>query len=295
MKKVLLGVLTMASIVFSSCSDDENTSVSQENLNLSISGLEDLGPDYVYEGWIMVDGSPVTTGTFTVDASGNLSQTSFPVDADQLALATAFVLSIEPAVDPDPAPAATKLLAGNFSGNSATVSSSNLVGDYNDASGKYILATPTDMDDTNEASGVWFLDNSGASPVAGLSLPTLPDGWKYEGWVVLNGTPVSTGTFTSVSAADDNAATSPYKGDTNNGPAYPGEDYVMGSAAGISFPLDLRGNATVVISVEPYPDNSAAPFALNPLAGSVPMNAEVHTVQDLSAGPVIAISGSVSR
>ena len=263
-------------------------------LTVDVSGLENLGDDFKYEGWIIVGGAPVTTGVFSVDDSGVLSSKEFFVDPTMLAAATKFVLSIEPTVDPDPAPADTKLLVGDFSGNTAAVSSVGMVGDFSASTGKYILATPTDTDATNEFSGVWFLDNSGMAPVAGLNLPTLPAGWKYEGWVVLGGTPVSTGTFVDLAAADDNAATSPYKGADNNGPGYPGEDYVTGSAAGVTFPTDLRGS-TVVISVEPSPDNSAAPFALKPLAHGVPAMAADHTVIDMGAGPVQSISGTVTR
>lgn len=299
MKNIILGILATSSLLITSCSDDDETTIptspTTSNLTLDITGLENLGNDYVYEGWIIVDDAPVTTGVFSVDNSGSLSQTTFSVDTEQLEKATTFVLSIEPANDSDPAPAATKLLAGNFSGTSASVSSTNLVGDFSDAMGKYILATPTDDDDTNEASGVWFLDNSSGSAVAGLSLPALPDGWKYEGWTVIDGTPVSTGTFTDVNMADANASTSPYKGSVGNGPAFPGEDYVMGSVGTTTFPIDLKGNGMVVISVEPSPDNSIAPFTLKPLAHAIPADAMVHSVLTMGAGPVSSISGTVSR
>ncbi|MFD2528669.1 MULTISPECIES: anti-sigma factor [Polaribacter] len=298
MKKVLnLAIIFALTTLFVACSDNENEPTTG-NLTVNLSGLEELGADFVYEGWLIVNGSPVSTGTFT---SVNFPQ-SYTVDLADLQDATKFVLSIEPAVDSDPAPAATKILAGDFSGNSASVNSDNIVVDASgdlktlgESYGKYILATPTDDDDTNEASGVWFLDNSDAPTVtAGLGLPALTDGWKYEGWVVINGTPVSTGTFLTGSGADDNAATSPFKGTLNNGPGYPGEDYVMGSAAGVDFPTDLKG-ATIVISVEPSPDNSSAPFTLKPLAHLVPSTAKDHTVLTMGAGPVVNLSGTVTR
>jgi hypothetical protein len=297
-KKTILGLLAIGLFAVSCSSDDDNNAPTNADLTLNLQGLEELGNDFVYEGWIIVNGQPVSTGTFSSVA---FPQT-FSVNAIQLNSATKFVLSIEPAVDADPAPAATKILAGDFSGNSANVNSNNTVVDSGstlvslaDSTGKYILATPTDMDDTNEASGVWFLDNTNAPPaVAGLNLPTLADGWKYEGWVVFDGTPVSTGTFTSASSADDNAATSTFKGDAGNGPAYPGEDYLQNAPAGITFPTDLKGR-TVVISVEPSPDNSAAPFTLKPLAHMVPANAMNHTVIDMGDGPVETLMGSVTR
>jgi hypothetical protein len=297
-KKTFLGLLALSLFAVSCSNDDDNNASTNSELTLNLQGLEALGSDYVYEGWIIVNGQPVSTGTFT---SVIFPQT-FPVDTEQLESATKFVLSIEPAVDPDPAPAATKLLAGDFSGNVANVNSDNIVVGSGSAvsslgasTGKYILATPTDMDDTNESSGVWFLDNTNAPNLtAGLSLPTLSDGWKYEGWVVFDGTPISTGTFTSAEAADDNATTSTFKGDAGNGPGYPGEDYLQNAPAGLTFPTDLKGR-TVVISVEPYPDNSSAPFTLKPLAHMVPANAMDHTVIDMGDGPVETLMGFVTR
>jgi hypothetical protein len=296
-KKTIFGLLAI-SLFAVSCSSDDDVTRSTANLTLNLQGIEALGDDYVYEGWIIVDGEPVSTGRF----SNVIFPQTFLVGINELNSASKFVLSIEPAVDSDPGPAATKILAGDFSGSSASVNSNNTVVDGGstltslaDATGKYILATPTDMDDTNEASGVWFLDNSNAPPaVAGLNLPTLTEGWKYEGWVVFDGTPISTGTFTSAGSADDNAATSVFKGDAGNGPGYPGEDYLQNAPAGLTFPTDLKGR-TVVISVEPNPDNSTAPFALKPLAHMVPTNAMNHTVIDMGDGPLDTITGTVTR
>lgn len=290
MKKMILASLAIGIFATSCSSDDDNNSSTNSELTLNLDGLEALGDDFVYEGWIIVDGLPVSTGTFS---SVDFPQT-FSVNSDQLDMATTFVLSIEPAIDLDPAPAATKILAGDFSGTLATVNSSGIVGDFSASTGTYILATPTDNDDTNEESGVWFLDNSSGNTGAGLSLPTLPDGWKYEGWAVLNGVPISTGTFLDPSLADENAATSIFKGDAGNGPGYPGEDYLQNAPTGMSFPTDLRG-ATIVISVEPSPDNSPLPFTLKPLAHVVPGDAMVHTAISMGVGPISNITGSVSK
>ncbi len=289
MKKVFLMALIAFSFIAVSCDDDDDTPTTSD-LTLNLSGLEALGSDFVYEGWIIVNGAPVSTGTFS---SVSFPQT-FTVDSDDLANATKFVLSIEPSVDPDAGPSATKILAGDFSGNSASVSSSAIVGDFSSSTGTYILATPTDMDAGNEESGVWFLDNSSGSAVAGFNnLPALT-GWKYEGWVVMNGMPISTGTFSSANGADDNAATSIFKGDAGNGPGYPGEDFLQNAPAGLTFPTDLKG-MTVVVSVEPYPDNSPSPFTLKPLAHMVPANAANHTAINMGSGPVVGLTGSVSR
>ena len=293
----LLGALAIGLLATSCANDDDAvfTPITPVNstLTVNLTGLENLGTDYKYEGWVIVDGAPVSTGLFTVDDSGIPSQTAFSVNTVQLAAATKFVLSIEPTVDTDPAPSNTKILAGDFSGNNASVNS-NIVADFSSAAGTYILATPTDGTNNNEFSGVWFLDNSSGSAVTGLTLPALAPGWKYEGWAVINGTPVSTGTFIDASMADENAATSPFKGNMGNGPGYPGEDYIQNAPAGLTFPTDLKG-MTIVVSVEPFPDNSASPFTLKPLAHMVPSSVMDHTAITMGNGPVMQLIGTVSR
>jgi len=294
----LLGALAIGLIIASCASDDDAFFVpvtpTNSTLRVSLSGLENLGTNYRYEGWLIVSGAPISTGVFTVNDSGVLSQTTFSVNTIQLASATKFVLSIEPTIDADPTPSNTKILAGDFSGNNANVNS-NIVADFSSASGKYILATPTDgASNTDEFSGVWFLDNSSGSAVKGLNLPVLAAGWKYEGWTVISGVPVSTGTFTDAVKADENAASSPYKGNAGNGPAYPGEDYLQNAPMGLTFPTDLRG-MTIVVSVEPFPDNSLNPFTLKPLAHMVPLTATDHTTIAMGNGPVMQLSGMVTR
>jgi len=284
-------MLAAAGLVFTSCNDDDSDGPSVADLTLSIDGLEDLGSEFAYEGWIIVDNAPVSTGTFTVDANGNLSESTFEVANSDLEAATMFVLSIEPVPDADPAPAATKLLAGSFDGNSASLSTSTVGGGFESAIGKYIIATPTGTGaDEEEFSGIWFLDNSSGSAVAGLDLPELEVGWKYEGWVVIDGTPVTTGTFLDVNAADEAA---PFSG-TNAGPSYPGEDFLNNAPTGLTFPTDLRGT-TAVISVEPDPDNSAAPFALKPLAGMIPATLSGNPYDIDNNVSASFPSGSVSR
>ncbi len=268
-------IFSLFSFTFlTSCDDDDEPTIDTATFETNFVGLEDLGDDYAYEGWLIVDGAPVSAGIFTVDADGNASQTSFEVNADDLAAATTYVLTIEPSPDSDPAPSPVHILAGDFSGNSADLTVGHgaaLANDFTASTGTYILATPTDMDDTNEKSGVWFLDPT-AGPGPGLDLPTLPEGWAYEGWAVVDGTPISTGTFTSVTGADSDASFS----GSQPGPPFPGEDLLVNAPAGLDFPVDLAGK-TVVISVEPVPDNSPAPFTLKPLVGPVAADAIDHT------------------
>lgn len=275
--KNLFFALLVSLVFLSACNNDDDTAPALGNLNLTLNGLEDLGSDFVYEGWVIVNGSPVSTGTFTVDANGTLSASSFDIDNATLQSATQFVLTIEPAQDPDPAPSAVKMMEGPINSNAANVST-GIVGDFSTSTGRFILATPTTSSTADDLSGVWFLDNSSGSPVAGLSLPMLPEGWIYEGWAVIGGTPVSTGRFTTVSGQDD-AAT--FSGTDSAGPPYPGEDFIINAPAGLTFPTDLT-EAPIVITIEPVPDNSPAPFTLKPLFGTSPAMANPGTVYDMN-------------
>ncbi|MDO5976410.1 anti-sigma factor [Flavivirga jejuensis] len=268
-KKMFIAVLTIG-LLASSCSNDDDNAPSTANLSLELDGLEALGDDFVYEGWIIVDGDPVSTGTFT---SVTFPQ-SFTVDATQLENATTFVLSIEPAGETGTAaatPADTKILVGDFSGDRASVSTA-IVGDFTDSWGLAFLRTPTDevagsANNGNDENGIWFgTPQMTGAPTAGLGLPVLPAGWKYEGWVVNSVGPLTTGTFTSFTTVDDS---NDFSGTENNaGPPVPGEDFFNNEPAGFTFPLDVRG-LTAVISVEPDPDNSLAPFTLKPLVGVI--------------------------
>jgi len=286
MKSILK--LTTLLIIFTfliSCNNDDENEDKTDTLTLNLSGLEDLGSNFVYEGWIIVDGNPVSTGTF--------SSISFPqefeVDADDLTAATKFVLSIEPSNDPDPAPAASKILVGDFSNNTATLGNGT-VGDFSSIAGKYILATPTNGNDTNENSGIWFLDTSSGSPMVGLDLPVLPAGWKYAGWAVIDGQPVTTGTFTNLDTIDDSDL---YSG-AMPGPPFPGEDFLENAPSGLTFPTDIAGGKAV-ISIEPDPDNSPLPFTLKPLVGEIPVTATDHTVYTMGENLSSFPTGSVSR
>lgn len=228
------------------------------SLNVQLTGLENLGASSVYEGWLIVNGAPKSAGRFTVNDQGVMSQNSFAVANSDIAAATAYVLTIEPQNDTDPAPTKTHLLAGDFDAARTQASLSvahaaALGSDFTSATGKFFLATPTNPGTDDQ--GIWWIDPSSGSMKAGLSLPTLPAGWAYEGWVVVDGKPTSTGRFTSATVADSDGA-GPAKG-TGSAPAFPGQDFIN--------PAKKLPGGMAVISIEPEPDNSAAPFLLKPL------------------------------
>jgi hypothetical protein len=228
-------------------------------LSLNLIGLEDLGPGWVYEGWLIVNGAPVSIGVFTVDEQGDPSVSDFSVDSQDLENAATFMVTIEPLPDPDPAPSAVHVLGGDMIGGVALLTMDHpaaLGNSFTNISGSYILAAPSVGEDAPYAHGIWWLDPEGGSRPA-LDLPALAEGWAYEGWVVGPDGPISTGRFTSVNGPDSDGG-GPAAGPEAT-PPFPGQDF-------INPPLTLTDGYSVVISIEPEPDNSPAPFAFKPLS-----------------------------
>jgi hypothetical protein len=243
-------------------------------VSLEANGLEPLPAGFAYEGWLIVNGSPVSTGLFGIDASGQAHPGHVRVSVDSADAVEAFVLSIEPVPDADPAPSAVKLLGGAFSGGTAvaTIDHAAALGtDLSTASGSYILAAPSGGEGADYRNGIWFLDPSG--PSATLELPALPESWVYEGWVVGPDGPISTGRFGMPDGPDSDL------GGLGSGPhgtpPFPGQDL-------IHPPMDLTGGYAAVISVEPVPDTSTAPFTLKPLVDGTIDDVGMGTLQGLT-------------
>jgi hypothetical protein len=257
------------------------------DLTLTTSSFPTLSGGAHYEGWAIVDGEPISTGKFNVEGDRLTDAGGVPIDgfflSNDVGAASTIVITIEPAGDTDAVPADTHFVAGDIVAGEAelTIAHPAALGtDFADASGSFVLATPTDGDRTNdELSGIWFLEFPG--PEASLNLPELPEGWTYEGWAVIDGVPVTSGTFRSTVGSDDSA---PYSG-TVRTPNFPGEDYLFNAPEGLTFPTDLSG-APVVVSVEPVPDDDPSPFVLKPLVGAAGDPAEPEPVAyELLPGP----------
>jgi hypothetical protein len=291
--KTIIAVALAASLGLAACGDSEGDNNGANNggdtatLTLQSDGVPALGDGYVWEGWLVTSDGPQTTGRFNLE--DGKSEYSFDVSSELASSATKFVLTIEPAEGDDPAPADTKFLAADLTdgAGTATIDTAPALGtDFSSAAGSYILAAPTG-DNASYTNGLWFLDNSGQSPVASLTLPELPAGWAYEGWVVKDG-PVSTGTFTAADMADSDMG-GPYAG-PNDAPPFPGQDFVSDGNE-----RDLTDGHMVVISVEPQPDDSPMPFTLKPLVDDSVEDVGMGGSQDLSntAGDFPTMSVSV--
>lgn len=250
-------------------------------LHFDVSNFPTLTNGVHYEGWAVIDGAPVSTGKFNVVDGKTVSLDGdeikgFHIEED-LAAATTIIVTIEPEGDTDAIPSDTHFVAGDVDSDGKselTIDHPAALGtDFSDATGQFILATPSNGNETDELSGVWFLDPSG--PSASLTLPTLPAGWTYEGWAVIDDVPVSTGTFLTAEGADSGE---PFGG-SGDTPPFPGEDFLLNAPDGLTFPTHLR-ELPIVISLEPSPDDAPTPFVLKPLVGMAPTDAADHVLYE---------------
>jgi hypothetical protein len=259
-------------------------------IQLEVSALEPLTGSF-YEVWVVTGERKISAGSFNVADDGTLvdgfgHEARFFSRVDP-ASADAIVVTIEPKPDPDRGPSGIAVLSGTP--RRSGMAKLRFPVRFGDVSGSFILATPTSSATNDETAGVWFLDPD-AGPGPSLDVPMLPDGWVYEGWGVTQGTPLTTGRFTSPSGSDDAA---PFSG-PQPGPPFPGEDFLNDLPQGVTPPVDLaNGGSSVVLTVEPDlagdDPTGPAPFSIKPLLAMVAAGAADHTSielgRDLSTVP----------
>jgi hypothetical protein len=284
------GLLVAFLLVFSACSKKSSTPTSAGStvVQLSLTGLKPVGDGLNYQAWAIESsggyyyGHPL--GIFNANENGQMISTvgdtllSGEFTAN---LAPEFVYGIAISLEPSKTIVTTSsymhLLGGIIADGKTNLTVDSPLGMYANfttASGRYVLATPTDSVSGDENSGLWFMDLSTGISLNGLSLPALPSGWAYEGWVRINNIYVPTGKFTSANAADD---ANKY-GSTWSSPAYPGEDFLLNPPTGLSFPTDLSGQY-VMVTVEPagtYVSNPTGPSPFRILQANITSNAESH-------------------
>ena len=244
------------------------------SVHLVMSDLMPLPDGYHYEGWAAsAGGEEYSTGKFTADLEGKLLDLGgspvlggkFTGSVD-LTEAAKFFVTIEPGGDADHAPSRTRLVAGTFAELRADLTVlEGIYASIGAATGTFILSTPTNGPDSNEDSGLWFINITGGIPARGLMVPFPLTGWNYHGWVSIDGITVTTGPILGPSTADGAA---PHSGSLP-GFSYPGEDFLEKAPDGLTFPTSV-GAARVFVSLEPDPDPSPDPSYLVLFDGRVP-------------------------
>ena len=302
-RTLCLGALFL-SLSLTACdsgSSDDGDDGGPRTLVLRLDDLEPLPNGFHYEGWVLITTntglSNLSTGKFNVDANSNpvdlsgnpIAGGAFETDIE-LERAATFFITIEPNGDTDQTPSPTRLLAGDFANGRAALSTSH--GSAVDetlflATGTFILATPTDGPDTNEDSGVWFINLQTGLPARGLLVPNPLPGWSYQGWVVIDGITVTTGPIQGMSEMD---AAAPHSGPMA-GFSYPGEDFLVNAPPGLAFPTSVAGSV-VIVTLEPSPDPDPAMSPFQLLTGTVPAEAMDSTTYNLSNNTATFPTGS---
>jgi len=206
-KHLLTIAVVLLAAVLVACS-----SGSDQSVGLDLSGIQTLNDGFHYEAWVTINGEYQSLGKFNVSTDGllvtsdgrTIKDGEFAINPENdfgIDDVTAVMVSIESSGDMDGVPSDTRFLAGPIVDGVASlvVGDAGAIGNtFENANGFYILATPTDGHlRTNENSGIWFrraVDQLEPDP-RGLYVPELPDGWLYEGFVDIEGIPVTSGKF----------------------------------------------------------------------------------------------------
>lgn len=290
--RTLVPILFMAVLATAGCdsADVVEQDVAQVQMRLDVENLPPLQDGFSYQAWARVGAQTHGSARFNVTENG-----SFVNDAGQftqnvavfevdISDASEVLITIEEKRNSDTLPSGTVILAGDLEDATAalsTVHEKALAASFEGQTGAFMLLNWASGSSGDDLSGVWFIDGSRTSPTAGLSLPALPEGWIYEGWIDVAGTLLSTGPF-----RENNTHDTLRQYSETDTPPYPGEDFLENAPEGVAFPLDPSG-ATVRVSVEPYPDDALGPFGLFVLSGSVPSNPVSATPYSLQAGPAM--------
>ncbi len=279
-------VITLMFIAGCDSGDVTEQEAAKVQVRLELEGLPPLQDGFTYQAWAKVGFETFPTDRFNVaengsfvNAAGQFIQNAL-VFAVDVAAADEVFITIEDKRDSDDAPSGTVILGGTVSGSVATLTPTDpiaLDASFAGLTGTFMVMHHSDFVAGSETSGLWFTNGSQGSPTAGLSLPALPDGWIYEGWLDTGAALISTGTFRSGSAAD---TASPYS--STDTPLFPGEDFLENAPTGVTFPLNPAG-ATARVTIEPFPDDTVDPYGFFIMSGSVPSSPTAGTPYPLGA------------
>lgn len=254
MNWIKLNSLWLLAVVFlmASCTEDtdDDPTVSEGILELEVSNLPDNGDNFDYYMWLVSGGVNISLGEFDV-MNGLPSRNEWQLgDLNSLENATQVLISMSPAGITPTSPDDMVMLAADFgNSNLASFTTAPMTTDgasFSGSLGSYFLATPTTSTMSEEFSGLWFGDNTTPALLPGLNLPTLSEGWTYQGWINLgNDMLLRTGKFYNPEFAD---LESIYNGPLD-GYDVPGEDFNQ-NLPGMATPPDLRGKE-VWLTVQP--------------------------------------------
>jgi hypothetical protein len=264
--------------------DDGGTQPPPADIQLTLTNLPASSPAAGhYELWIsFVEPRPGGTrhanatpvGKFRINASGqivDLAGAPDPFEAPDdviWAYAVDTFITIEPDGDTDTVASGPGFIGGSIINRQSTLSTNGadaLNVSFGSAAGSTILAAPSTSDSTDAAEGVWFTNPEGSA--GSLTLPTLPTGWVYEGWISRTNGVATLGRFSDPQAADSDLSGPLH--DSGGRVDTPGDAFPF---PGSDFPYASRvvlTPGTAFVTVEPLQNqDGAGPFPMRILEGS---------------------------
>jgi len=287
MKKYFFIIILL--FIITGCEKDPDVVTTQDNLadiTLTLENLPIISDTSRYVVWLYFSEAsqikPLKVQVLNI-TGGNTSIT-LTADLYYLRRAQNVILTVESANESADSLPGIKILAGEVIANTGQIDINNPLS-FNLVPGEitasYTLFTPTDTLDNSPKSGIWFVKYNNGNMTQGLELPPLPGGWRYEGWVEVDGKLISTGAFTSGTGADLSSA---YSG-THAQVAFPGEDFLNNAPAGVTFPLDLSGKK-VYISIASV-RNFFNPSDIKVFTALVPADAQPFTTYNMQLNQVL--------
>ena len=247
-----------------------------------------------YELWQITPNQEISLGKFNLNAEGQLidayGQTILGAFFD---LSTSseetksFKITIEPQLDDSLEASPIEMVSGKKAKPLEKTSAKlEFILDFSQISGNYFLISPTDGNtNSNENAGIWFFQEVNKMPIPSLNLPILPEGWKYESWIVYENETFSLGKFTDPGVNDEaNKFSGP-----KSAPAFPGEDFLRKSEPNFTQKLPFKlnnGSTQIFLTLEPDQQGTDPtgdrPFFLQFLNATINKDAPVHTVLPLT-------------
>lgn len=246
--------------------------------------LPALPNGYFYQGWLLVDGSFVSTGTITNDSIANNYARFSKIDASDLRNAQSFAITVE---NSSGAPSDYVLLIGDFDGSDALLTTNATASNGVKTLGNKVVAgytvqnatVPPDEAENYGINGIWFFKGNGENRLPTLSLDY--KGLNYQAWVVktVNGNAwnMNIGNFESDTLADNSRSFIPQPYSPNI-PDFPGEDFLQQPGSGTSFPegffpTDIRGTKVIITPIFTNYNSTDTPFPIYLLEANVPNDA----------------------
>lgn len=262
MKKLHGHLLAMTALGVAACTSSPFGAATGSSTKFALEFQNLLSVDKArghYEAWVVANGTPKSAGKFLIGTDGKptdldgASKALWSAEANSGDITDVYVTQELPG-DADVKPSRQQFLSGTL--KSGKLAAPIPLSAVQNKTGAFILDNPVTEKVLNDYNGIWFSRFADGKYTPGLDLDESPDGWRYAGWVILDGVVLRTGKFTHPMEMDDwygysgfNSVSLPVN---FPGPPMPGEDFNTNAPSGLTFgngKPDLAG-AQVILSLE---------------------------------------------